>query len=95
MIWMNDKKSQSLARCFATPEGLRFEIRDRSLIWLDTAPASNEQPSPIEMTEMLFAWYLSQRTLPLPQGETGDRELGDAFIELLGGKVLQAEAQAA
>lgn len=73
---------------FVTPEGLRFQIRNRRLIWLDQVPDSDHQPSTVEMTEMLFGWYLSQRELPLPMGSEGDLTLGEAFVELLGGQAL-------
>lgn len=79
---------------FTTPEGLRFQIRNRSLYWLDSVPASEQHPSSIEMTEMLFGWYLAQRELPLPNGEEGDKALGEAFAELLGGQALKSKVLA-
>jgi len=79
---------------FMTPEGLRFQICNRSLLWLDSVPATDEHPSSVEMTEMLFGWYLSQRELPLPTGEEGDRALGVAFAELLGGQALKSKVPA-
>ncbi|MGE3728393.1 MAG: hypothetical protein AB7I41_22780 [Candidatus Sericytochromatia bacterium] len=79
---------------FMTPEGLRFQIRNRSLYWLDSVPATDDHPTSVEMTEMLFGWYLSQRELPLPTGEEGDQALGEAFAELLGGQALKSKVPA-
>lgn len=79
---------------FVTPEGLRFQIRNRRLFWLDQVPDSHQQPSNVEITEMLFGWYLSQRELPLPSGTEGDLALGEAFIELLGGQAFTCKVSA-
>lgn len=70
---------------YLTPEGYRFCIRDRKLVWLDNLPPSKDQPTPAEITDMLFGWYCAQNQLVLPAGEAGDQQLAAAFADLLGG----------
>lgn len=91
---MTNMNRKTTSEFFMTPEGLRFQICNRSLHWLDNIPVSDQQPTSIEMTEMLFGWYLSQRELPLPHGEEGDQILGEAFAELLGGQALKTKVSA-
>ncbi|PIQ28296.1 hypothetical protein COW36_04320 [bacterium (Candidatus Blackallbacteria) CG17_big_fil_post_rev_8_21_14_2_50_48_46] len=80
---------------FITPEGFRFFVRNRSLFWLDQVPETLETPNPIELTEMLFGWFCAENNLSIRNGEAGDLLLAEAFTELLGGRKLKQDLQAA